>query len=170
MNMTYNGVKPRNKSEILIWNYYNNPDKWDWIRIRYWPRSLASAVITKSLNYVTRWQLLVYFVGNGMHVDVAEEEVLKMGLSYFDEQARRHIRGLVKDIKKGRGRWEYFDEITRKREELTGFEEPKRSTRHKGPVFGEDTSDYFWNGFKLIRKEKVQVADSEEEEDEEDWN
>ena len=134
--MTYNGVKPRNKSEILIWNYYNNPDKWDWIRIRYWPRSLASAVITKSLNYVTRWQLLVYFVGNGMHVDVAEEEVLKMGLSYFDEQAKRHIRGLVKDIKKGEGDGN-ISMRSQEKEELTGFEEPKRSTRHRGPVFGK---------------------------------
>ena len=168
MNMTYNGVKPRNKSEILIWIITIIPTS-GIDQIRYWPRSLASAVITKSLNYVTRWQLLVYFVGNGMHVDVAEEEVLKMGLSYFDEQAKRHIRGLVKDIKKGRGRWEYFDEITRKREELTGFEEPKRSTRHRGPVFGEDTSDYFWNGFRLVPKEKVHVTDREEEEDEDDW-
>ena len=169
MNMTYNGVKPKNKSEILIWNYYNNPDKWDWIKIRYWPRSLASAVITKSLNYATRWQLLVYLVGNGMHVDIAEEEVLNMGLSYFDEQAKRHIRALVKDIKRGKGRWQYFDEITRKREELTGFEEPRRITRPKGPVFGEDTSNYMWNGFRLVPKGNAHVAESEEEEDEEDW-
>ena len=76
----------------------------------------------------------------------------------------------MKDIKKGRGRWEYFDEITRKREELTGFEEPKRSTSHRGPVFGEDTSNWFWNGFRLIPKENTPMAESEEEEDEEDEN
>ena len=55
----------------------------------------------------------------------AGDEVLEMGFSYFDEQAKRHIRYLVADIKKGEKRWQYFDEITRKREELTPYEEPK---------------------------------------------
>ena len=169
MNLTYNGVRPSNRSEALIWNHYNDPDKWDWIKIRYWPRGLAVAVITKKLNYVTRWQLMCYLVGNGKHPDIAGDEVLEMGFSYFDEDAKRDIRNLVKDIKRGKGRWEYFDEITRKREELTGFEEPRRITRPKGPVFGEDTSNYMWNGFRLVPKGNAHVAESEEEEDEEDW-
>ena len=90
MNLTYNGVRPSNRSEALIWNHYNDPDKWDWIKIRYWPRCLAVAVMTKSLNYTTRWQLLVYLVGNGKHPDIAGDEVLEMGFSYFDEDAKRH--------------------------------------------------------------------------------
>ena len=170
MNLTYNGVRPSNRSEALIWNHYNDPDKWDWIKIRYWPRGLAVAVITKKLNYVTRWQLMCYLVGNGKHPDIAGDEVLEMGFSYFDEQAKRHIRYLVADIKKGEKRWQYFDEITRKREELTPYEEPKvRVTAPKGPVFGEDTSDYVWNGFRLVPKGKVHDVESEEEWDEEDW-
>ena len=169
MNMSYNGVRPTNRSEALIWNHYNDPDKWDWIKIRYWPRCLAVAVMTKSLNYTTRWQLLVYLIGNGKHPDIAGDEVLEMGFSYFDEDAKRHIRNLVKDIKRGKGRWEYFNEATRKREELTGFKAPEvKMTRPKGPGFGEDTSNWFWNGFRLIPKGNTPVAESEEEEDEED--
>ena len=96
MDLTYNGVRPTNRSEALIWNHYNDPDKWDWIKIRYWPRGLAVAVITKKLNYITRWQLMCYLVGNGTHPDIAGDIVLEMGFSYFDEQAKRHIRYLVR--------------------------------------------------------------------------
>ena len=54
-------------------------------------------------------------------------------------------------------------------EELTGFKAPEvKMTRPKGPGFGGDTSNWFWNGFRLIPKESAPVAESEEEEDEED--
>ena len=64
---SFNGVKPSNKSEAVMWNKYNDTHtnfEWDWIKIRFWPKNLAEAVIRKSLNYQTRWQLLLYFVGN----------------------------------------------------------------------------------------------------------
>ena len=92
-----------------------------------------------------------------------------MGFSYFDEDAKRHIRNLVKDIKRGKGRWEYFNETTRKREELTGFKAPEvKMTRPKGPGFGEDTSNWFWNGFRLTPKGNTPVAENEEEEEDEE--
>ena len=53
---------------------------------------------------------------------------------------------------------------------MTPYEEPKvKMTVPKGPVFGEDTSDYVWNGFRLVPKGKVHDVESEEEWDEEDW-
>ena len=112
-----------------MWNYYNSSDTWDWIQIRYWPRDIAEAVINKKLKYGTRFRVMIYLVGNGMDPAMARNEVLKMGLGYFDASARQHVRDLWKDLKKNAEKWSYWDERARKILFLadTGFGEGKIS-------------------------------------------
>lgn len=110
---SFNGVKPSNKSEAVMWNRYNDTltdFEWDWIKIRFWPKNLAEAVIRKSLNYNTRWQLLLYFVGNGMDPLLARDAVIEAGDGYFDGSAKEHVRNLYKDLRKNASRWKYWDE------------------------------------------------------------
>lgn len=126
---TYNKVKPKSREAARMWNYYNSSDTWDWIQIRYWPRDIAEAVINKKLKYGTRFRVMIYLVGNGMDPALARNEVLKMGLGYFDASARQHVRDLWKDLKKNAEKWSYWDERERKVLFLadTGFGEGKRS-------------------------------------------
>ena len=49
--MQPNKIRPTNRLEAIKWNYYNS-DSWDFIKIRYWPRDIAKAVISKNLSYV----------------------------------------------------------------------------------------------------------------------
>ena len=111
---TYNKVKPKSRVAARMWNYYNSSDTWDWIQIRYWPRDIAEAVINKKLKYGTRFRVMIYLVGNGMDPAMARNEVLKMGLGYFDASARQHVRDLWKDLKKNAEKWSYWDERERK--------------------------------------------------------
>lgn len=115
---TYNGVRPKTQKEARIWNYYNNTDNFDWIQIRYWPKNLASGAITESLNYQTRWQLMLYFIGNGMTVEQASRTVKKLGENYFDRAAYDHVDNLARDIKAGKNNWEYWDELTKRRRNI----------------------------------------------------
>jgi hypothetical protein len=115
---TYNKVVPKRGRQAQIWNYYNNTDNFDWIQIRFWPKNLASAVISESLNYQTRWQLILYFIGNGMDVDYAVRMVKKMGEDYFDRAAYDHVDNLARDIKAGKKNWEYWDEVSKRRKNI----------------------------------------------------
>ena len=93
-----------------------NSDKyWDGIPIRYWPISLAKAVCEERLNYTTRWQLMLYLVGNGWLPEDAADEILKMGASYFDGDAKRHVANLARDIYTKGSKWTYWDENHSKR-------------------------------------------------------
>jgi len=123
---TYNNIRPKKREEARIWNYYNNTDKFDWIQIRFWPMNLASAVITESLNYQTRWQLMLYFIGNGMSVEEAVRTVKKMGENYFDKAAYDHVDSLARDIKAGKNNWEYWDELLGKRRNVRDSFIPER--------------------------------------------
>ena len=93
-----------------------NSDKyWDGIPIRYWPISLAKAVCEERLNYTTRWQLMLYLVGNGWLPEDAADEILKMGASYFDGDAKRHVANLARDMYTKGSKWTYWDENHAKR-------------------------------------------------------
>ena len=111
---SYNYIKPKKKSEARIWNKYNSQNTWDFIQIRYWPADIAEAVITKKLNYKMRFRTFLYLMGNGMDPRMARNEVLKMGVDYFDHSAREHIRGLYKDLNRNMKKWSYWDERERK--------------------------------------------------------
>ena len=128
---TYNKVRPRNREAARIWNRYNNSDTWDWIQIRYWPKDIAEAVINRKLKYGTRFRVMIYLVGNGMDPAMARNEVLKMGVGYFDASAKQHVRDLWKDLKKNSERWSYWDERERKILFLadTGFGGRKKSVK-----------------------------------------
>ena len=111
---TYNYIKPKKKSEASLWNKYNSQNTWDFIQIRYWPADIAEAVIKKKLNYKMRFRTFLYLMGNGMDPRMARNEVLKMGVDYFDHSAREHVRGLYKDLNRNMKKWSYWDERERK--------------------------------------------------------
>ncbi len=152
---TYNKVKPKSREAARMWNYYNSSDTWDWIQIRYWPRDIAEAVINKKLKYGTRFRVMIYLVGNGMDPAMARNEVLKMGLGYFDASARQHVRDLWKDLKKNAEKWSYWDERERKILFLadTGFGEAARSL-NRAP--------------KRSMREALEAAEAERREEEEE--
>lgn len=142
---TYNRVKPRGYSAAMMWKRYNDSQVWDWIQIRFWPRDIAEAVINKKLTYATRFRVMLYLVGNGMDPAMARNEVLKMGLGYFDASARQHVRDLYKDLRKNAHKWSYWDERERKilNLEETGFvEREERKNRGDG-----------WRGINRLMRE-----------------
>ena len=114
MNFTYNYVRPKNKKEVKMWNYYSSDDTWDFIKIRYWPADIARAVIEKKLKYGTRFRVFLYLVGNGMSPNQAKDEVLKMGADYFDWSAKQHVKNLHRDLNRNMEKWQYWDERERK--------------------------------------------------------
>lgn len=109
--MNYNGVRPKNQSEARIWNRFNG-DSWDWIPIRYWPSDIARAVISKNLNYNSRFRWYLYLVGNGMDPDMAQNVV--KGELGSNRGNRDHIDQLRKDLEKNQEKWSYWDEHLRK--------------------------------------------------------
>ena len=95
--VTLNGVKPSNSKEGKIWNKYNNNlsgYEWDWYLIRHWPRNLAQAVISEDLGYMERWQLWLYFVGNGMSPTQGTDMVLISAVNTLIRQ-RLHTYNLL---------------------------------------------------------------------------
>lgn len=125
---TYNKVRPKGYSAAMMWRRYNSESTWDWIQIRYWPKDIAEAVINKKLKYATRFRVMIYLVGNGMDPAQARNEVLKMGLGYFDASARQHVRDLYRDLSKNAHKWSYWDERERRILALadTGFVEKEK--------------------------------------------
>lgn len=113
--VTLNGVKPKNSKEGKIWNKYNNNlsgYEWDWYLIRHWPRNLAQAVISEDLCYMERWQLWLYFVGNGMSPTQGTDMVLDIGDKYFDKAAIAHVQSFNDEHLEANARkWRYWDEI-----------------------------------------------------------
>lgn len=112
---SYNHFRPKSKKQAQIWNKLNSDKYWDGIPIRYWPISLAKAVCEERLNYTTRWHLMLYLVGNGWLPEDAADEVLKMGASYFDGDAKRHVSKLAEDMYTKGSKWTYWDENNAKR-------------------------------------------------------
>lgn len=117
--MSYNHVKPHNPRQSKIWNYYNNSNSWDWYRISIWPENLARALIEEKLTGKIRWQMFLYFVGNGMDPKIAVREMLEMGKEYFDESAIRDVESLPESIGRSDGEYDYWDEILMKTVPLT---------------------------------------------------
>lgn len=112
--MEYNGIRPKSREEARIWNKYNGGE-WDWIPIRYWPSDIAKAVISKNLNYTTRFRWYLYLVGNGMDPDIAhnvvKDQLIANGSSGNNLD---HIDQLNKDLEKNENKWSYWDEHLRK--------------------------------------------------------
>lgn len=146
---SYNKVKPKNKKEAKIWNKYNNEKYWDWIKIRYWPANVARGVIEEKLNYQTRWQLLLYLVGNGMDPEDARIEIKRMGSSYFDNMARLHIDNLIQDMERNSDRWKYWDESAKRtmplRNGLRGVDRNKISTNEYRMSMNKKEEKEFYN-------------------------
>jgi len=113
--VTLNGVKPKNSKEGKIWNRYNNnlsDYEWDWYLIRHWPRNLAQAVISEDLCYMERWQLWLYFVGNGMSPTQGTDMVLDIGSKYFDKAAVAHVQSFNNEhLEANAKKWKYWDEV-----------------------------------------------------------
>lgn len=107
---TYNKFRPKSRTQAQIWNKLNSEKSWDGIPIRFWPISLAKAVCEEKLDYRTRWHLMLYLVGNGWIPEEAADEVLKMGASYFDGDAKRHVANLARDMYTKGHEWTYWDE------------------------------------------------------------
>lgn len=109
--MNYNGVRPKNASEARIWNKYNG-GSWDFIKIRYWPSDIARAVISKTLNYQSRFRWYLYLVGNGMDPDMAHDVVHNELVGNRGNQD--HISQLRKDLERNQDKWSYWDENLKK--------------------------------------------------------
>lgn len=114
----------------MQWNYYNGVSinsEWDFIKIRYWPRDLAEALINGELKNRKRFRLVCYLIGNGMdpnHVLEWMEKILR-------EQGRRrhmkHVRQLLNDIKAGKGaKWTYYDENRGRLDTIGEWEDPDK--------------------------------------------
>lgn len=82
-------IAPRNQFEARIWNKYNT--KFNWIPIRDWPASISRAVISESVGNRQRFEMALYFVGNGMEISKAFKLINDIGRSYFDRAAKSHL-------------------------------------------------------------------------------
>lgn len=136
--MEYNGVKPKKGSrmEAKKWNYYNS-DKWDFIPIRYWPRSIASAVITGRLDYTSTFEWFLYLMGNGMDPEAAKTVIGKeVG---FKRDVMDRLTNIKRDLFEKRKEWKYWDETTRRYENvhIVGGNNAKKGksirTKRQGP-------------------------------------
>nr|UBJ25915.1 hypothetical protein [Red panda feces-associated circular DNA virus 18] len=112
---SHNGLRPTSTKQVHIWNRYNNNSKWEFVDLRFWPRAWAQATLNSALSYTSRYGLFCYLVGNGMEPNKARNAILGMGAKYFDSSAREHVRNLAKDVKKNARKWQYYDEIAKKR-------------------------------------------------------
>jgi len=110
--MNDNNVRPKTKLEAVKWNYYNTSDKWDFIKMRYWPWDIAKAVMKRNLNYLTRFRWFLYLVGNGMDPRMARDMVKKE--LHGNRPGQDHVDALYKDLKKKAKKWTYWDETLRK--------------------------------------------------------
>jgi hypothetical protein len=132
---SYNHFRPKSRKQAQIWNKLNSDKSWDGIPIRYWPISLAKAVCEERLNYTTRWHLMLYLVGNGWLPEDAADEVLKMGASYFDGDAKRHVSKLAEDMYTKGSKWTYWDENHAKRMSIGNIRSRGvKPTRKSAPV------------------------------------
>lgn len=111
--MSYNGVRPKNKAEAQIWNYFNG-EKWDFWKIRVWPKYLAEATIQRKFTNRVRFGLMMYLVGNGMQPWQARGLILYLGQGKIDEEGVRHVMYLEKNIDRYLQQYKYYDERIKK--------------------------------------------------------
>ena len=98
-----------------MWNKWN---KIDWWPIRIWPKRVAQDVISEKLNNVTRFSLILYLVGNGIHPNEAEDWILEMAGHYKDDAAKRQVIWLLRNTTK-LSRFKYWDEIAQEYRKFT---------------------------------------------------
>ena len=122
--------------EAKKWNYYNS-DKWDFIPIRYWPRSIATAVISGRLDYNSTFEWFLYLIGNGMSPENASTVIGKeVG---FKRERMDQLTNIKRDLFEKKKEWTYWDETTRRRENvhIVGVNNAKKGrsirTRRQGP-------------------------------------
>lgn len=87
-------VRPTTSDQAKLWNFYNRPDH-DWYKIQEWPDRMITAAISNHRDYMQRFNLFCFWVGNGIPIKQAKLWIM-YGQTY-DNAAVQHINHFARD-------------------------------------------------------------------------